>query len=401
MGLSTGTFGDVAIKAGDGGNAGSGLGGISGGNLQGWGGRGGHVSSLDLKVSGQVNLEAGAEGQAGPSRDPNVNGGFIVGSGGEIRDITFHANGDSADVTIVSGDGHDEANATWAGSTAYPNYGTAGYGGSISGIKFAEGTFAGVTLQSGKGGDGAISGGSGGSVTGISLAAAASVDSFVIKGGDGGDGVAGGPADGTKPGDGGNGSGASLSLLGTITSLVIEGGDGGDSLTGIGSGGWGESIGQFAAIIASGGSLQLKAGDGGSSGGTPHSNTFAGHGGWIQGIVVAGALPNTLISSIVLQGGLGGDGAAYDSLSGYHGTGDGGSISHFDSSGLVSESIDIFAGDGGDALKAESGGEGGSLTDITAVYSNTSTASVGSGGIGIAHGKDGTQTNVVLTDATP
>lgn len=374
------TLGDVTIKGGNGGAGGAGP-----------GGAGGSIKGLDLRVSGQVRLESGANAESGPGRP---SGG--TGAGSEIVDVTLRASGDSADVTLISSDGFDEANGTWAGSSAYPSYGTGDSAGGISKISLAQGSFAGVTIQTGKGGDGAISGGNGGLVTAISLASEASVDSFVIKAGGGGDGTVSMPANLSKSGTAGNGGsvlGENFSLLGVINSLLIEAGDGGDSLTGIGGGGKGGDVSKIASILASGGSLQLKAGAGGSAGGNPLRFTLAGNGGSLQDIVVSGLLPDTLISVINLQAGVGGDALGSSTV-----PGSGGSIAKIASTTVVSESVDFLAGDGGAALQGSSGGRGGDLRDITAIYLNSGAALAGTGGVGMAPGEDGTQTNVVLTE---
>lgn len=269
-------------------------------------------------------------------------------------------------------------------------------GGSVTDIKFTSGHFNKVTLAGGKGNDGipvAGSGiqfpgsdvGNGGTIERIAANANTTFGELSLLGGDGGNGVDDLNVIGNRTGGNGGGIG-SLNLAGEISTLIAHGGNGGngqvrgdDSTT---SGGGGGNGGVVVSLVASHvDTLDARGGDGGNSFG----RYSAGNGGGVSGITA------TVVESAQIESGNGGEGSAFSNFKG----GSGGLISNVtlqSGASLASEGagVSIQAGNGG-ANADSTGADGGEVTYITLNSGKFGTVEItaGNGGDALSYGSGG------------
>lgn len=410
---------------------------------------------VNLSVNGNVNgsiLAGGAiarlgvssvetigTGTVGNGYSFDLGGGVLSGAGqGILGNLTLASGKAGANISNVTVDSVDRIEAGQGGA--------GGRGGSISLVTILA-DVNGFTVKAGDGGNGALgrAGGAGGTIANVAVKAvpelAPSEQLISILGGTGGlgDGNGAGGAGGAvssifvgydragtnafsksnvfvtdrvlvAAGDGGNGGNGGLGgaatninvraatvgeIIGPVQTLPVQilGGDGGTGLGAAGRGGNGGAVTNYFVINNEVTALDayswIEAGDGGNGGG-------------LGGI--GGAVTNGVIFSEALAV-AGGDGG-----SGSRGGGNGGALTNLqiaDSSSssliqnrqvesglktLFAEAVEVRAGHGGDALALGRGGNGGTITGITAALTDLDVLVVQAG-----HG--GKAVGTLLTDA--
>jgi hypothetical protein len=393
----------------------SGMGGI--GKI---GGKGGLLSSINLRVSTPVGTGDELSLVAGDGGNANSPLGGKAGVGAAIQNVQVLNEIDTAGSTILlhAGDGGTAtgkaagaaggaiSNATILGYDFEALAGdgssgkTGGAGGAITGIALLQGVNIlnqEATFNSGFGGDGSAgNGGKGGSVSKINIPIA-DFSSFLINTNNQGDG---GNSIGGKGGAGGSVAGLNIqdidgdpgSVASTLAGPVsIRAGDGGDGDKG---GGVGGSLGGTASagILFTGFGLSMTATSG--HGGNALVSGPGGAGGTVRAVNFT-AVDNFMLThqnvldvTASITAGNGGNGI----LKGKGGSGGGISFVNLDTDGQVA----LIAGSGGDGqaavggLKGSAPGIGGSIVTSGAFANNSSgvieAGNAGAIGVGAAAG---------------
>lgn len=407
----------VSLTAGAGGSADTGAAG---------GGNGGGISrvSLEGRVS-SMTVTAGNGGASGEAATARVAGG----SGGSVQSLSLDVSGNNITVGVQAGAGGEGTAAARGGA-----------GGNISATIGVAG-FSALTVIAGTGADGGSSGGTGGTIQTLAVGGVAGqTAALVARAGDGGSALvtgnggnggslnrvdvrsagaieleitAGAGGSGVRGGQGGSLSNVAFApeSSGLLNRVSLSAGSAGAGTTGAGaSGGSVQRISLAPGNLFSGG-LEIRAGEGsnvatsgnGGSGGTishvrvaggsftDSIDFFAGNGGSGGSVMGRGgnggalsniAMDSSLTSNLRLSAGLGGSGAT--------GGGSGGNIIGV-SLKMASESAGGFfgvqGGSGGNALVAGSGGTGGSVRNVNALWD------VGGAPISIVAGSAGESRN--------
>ncbi len=311
------------------------------------GGKGGSISNIEIRRdSDGFSLLAGNGGDSSPLIKK-------TGAGGSVSNIYIDGapdNTGNSPISIIAGDGGDSAAAV------------GGVGGSINNLYIGYRLLNGkliftdsplrddVLVQAGAGGAGKI-GALGGSLVNLNITVSApdsAGDEVQIFAGDGGDGQA------VKGGKGGLGGSISRSTIQNVDlsprhSMVIAAGNGGSA----GTDATGAAGGSLLNLTVTGRQFDIEAGDGsdgktGGSGGSVKSLLFTS----VNGVVT---------DTVTLNSGRGGDGLAGSAGNG--GTVAGISLIDADLFGFTINDSSMGKGDGGNSTGSK-GGAGGSVSDV-------------------------------------
>ncbi len=355
--------------------------GFGGNSVVGLGGNGGDVGGVSLTLDGP-DLTFDNPGAVPPETDTHNDSTIVVtvtagdaghggkggGAGGNIRSFTSDTVFDqfvgSQPVLnyvvegLFAGKGGDSANGNGGAGGAItltrPISGVTGPDPDMPGLNL---NIPALQLVGGAGGNGALAGGVGGSVSGLSaqnvqisgkVLGTTMLFSLGIAGGDGGNG---------GNGNGGDGGGVANVLAGVNGGFLdVFGGHGGTSANAKGGAGGTVSNSELGLVFALRPvGMDIEGGIGGSG------KTAGGVGGMLSGLRISTPQSTSNLSAILF----GGDGGAANSATGVGGKG--GDVSGITQAKDYNSSINVIqAGNGGDNLLGK-GGAGGNVLNIRTV----------------------------------
>lgn len=339
------------------------------------GGKGGDLSGVTPKATGNIGSVDLRSGDGGEGTGPKGKGG----NAGAIATLTVETGSVSSNVGIATG----------AGGTG--DGGDGGDGGKASKIDFKNnGSLGGgFFIGTGGGGDGAMMSGAGKGGDGGALATfhfnnqGGNMSDFGVDVGDGGGGSSGG-------GNGGDLTGLTVDSPATATGFIISAGDGG-ACDDTGNGGTGGDITKLAYNVAAGvsvGSFDVEVGAGGAAADGGGVGKKGGNSGKVDGVTFDAPTAVAVINSDSFTGGGAGAGGAKGK------GGDGGDIANI--TGKIG-TLSVIGVNGGGG--AGVGGSGGDVSKIklTAVGSFVRILSGGDGGGGtVTAGKGGNVSAITL-----